>query len=515
MRNITASQAETAAAIQSPRINHRWWILLTFAAIAYLYFLLFLLSHTPVLLGGDQAFFWMYAQRMFGGQHVYRDFFQFTPPGADLVYLALFRIFGLRVWVTNAADLALGVALCWACFAVAEEIVQPYFASVATFLFLTVIYGRLLNGTHHLFSVLMVLCAVKVGMRSRTPHALLLVGCLLGLASFFTQTRGTMALIAFAAFLLWSSWRETKDWRFLMSQYAALGCAFAGTLLLLNALFIGSVGMRELWYFQITYVRTHMVHGPGTWSLGLPFSRGKLPQLAAYLGIYMLVPVTYTVAFVRLWQKRKRGDLRLDNVLLLALVGSSLFLEVAFSLNWLRLFAVAMPAMILLLWIVEQMGRVRQYGLALLWFLIAGIAIHQAWAAQRGNHAVVTTPGGEVAVSSSKSDELRWLVQRTQPGQFLFEAGGPGFSLPLQVRSPVFIDEIHANSESEPKYVLAAVRELESTRTPFVVWPSRLYDADDPTAARAIAFFRVYLEKRYYRSQVFPSGDEVWERKPD
>src|ERR1051326_8864119 len=164
---MTESQVQASISTKrAPRTERVLWCLLVLlAVVSYPYLNLFAFPHTPYLLGGDQAFFWMDAQRMLGGEHVYQDFFQFTPPGTDLVYLALFKLFGLRVWVTNATVLVLGVALCWVCFAVAREIMARGPAVLATLLFLTLIYGRLLNGTHHLFSLLIVMCAVKVGMR--------------------------------------------------------------------------------------------------------------------------------------------------------------------------------------------------------------------------------------------------------------------------------------------------------------------------------------------------------------
>ena len=60
----------------------------------YLYFNLFTLTGTPYLLDGDQVFLWVYAQRLLNGELVYRDFFQFTPPGTDLVFLSLFKLLG-------------------------------------------------------------------------------------------------------------------------------------------------------------------------------------------------------------------------------------------------------------------------------------------------------------------------------------------------------------------------------------------------------------------------------------
>jgi hypothetical protein len=124
------------------------------AAVAYLYLNLFALPRTPYLLSGDQVYFWMDAQRMMDGGRIYQDFFQFTPPGTDLVYLALFNVFGLNVWVTNAVVLTLGVVLCWLCFALASELLERRTALLAAALYLVLVYGKMLNATHHVFSAL-------------------------------------------------------------------------------------------------------------------------------------------------------------------------------------------------------------------------------------------------------------------------------------------------------------------------------------------------------------------------
>jgi hypothetical protein len=71
---------------------------LLFGSALYLSLNLFSLRGVPFLLGGDQAYFWMRAMRMLGGQRIYQDFLQYTPPGTDLVHLLFFRLFGLRLW---------------------------------------------------------------------------------------------------------------------------------------------------------------------------------------------------------------------------------------------------------------------------------------------------------------------------------------------------------------------------------------------------------------------------------
>jgi hypothetical protein len=44
----------------------------------YFYLNLFQLPNLPILLSGDQTFFWMNGQRMLHGERPYLDFFQFT-----------------------------------------------------------------------------------------------------------------------------------------------------------------------------------------------------------------------------------------------------------------------------------------------------------------------------------------------------------------------------------------------------------------------------------------------------
>jgi hypothetical protein len=55
-----------------------------FGSPVYLYVSLFAFPNIPFLLSGDQVYFWMNAQRMLHGEHIYQDCFQFTPPTNEL-----------------------------------------------------------------------------------------------------------------------------------------------------------------------------------------------------------------------------------------------------------------------------------------------------------------------------------------------------------------------------------------------------------------------------------------------
>jgi Dolichyl-phosphate-mannose-protein mannosyltransferase len=143
-----------------PTGSNRFTAIVLAGSAIYLYVNVFTFGGVPFLLGGDQVYFWTYGLRMLHGERIYHDFFTMHPPGTGLFYSTLFALFGERVWVTNLAVLLLGVLLCWVCFRIACQIMEEHLALLATWLFLVLVYGKMLNGTHHWFSVLAVMGAV-------------------------------------------------------------------------------------------------------------------------------------------------------------------------------------------------------------------------------------------------------------------------------------------------------------------------------------------------------------------
>jgi hypothetical protein len=493
-------------------------IILLLIAAAYLYLNLFALPNVPFLLGGDQAYFWMDGQRMLYGDLPYRDFFQFTPPGTDLFYLVMFKLFGPYIWVTNASVLVLGVALTWICCEVAGEIMDHRLAFFSALLFLMLIYGKALNGTHHWFSVLAVMSAVKIGQRPKASRwTIAAAGALLGVASFFTQTHGVAALLAFAIFLLWKRSQSEEPWRDLARSEFALFGAFAVVLITLNSWFIAMVGARQLWYDQITYVRRFMVHGIVSQFMGLPepLSLATLPRLAPYLFVYASLPIIYVLALWRCWRHRRNPTFRWEPATLLMLVGLFLLLEVSSSLNWLRLYAVSLPGIILLVWTVGRTQRVQRYAVVIMWALISTIAIHQTLSRYRSGYRTTETPGGKTAVSPGTYGKLQSMMHYTAGGQFIFQAAGPSLYLPLQLRNPLFMDAVETNQQTRPEQIAQAVQQLEAKKLQFVLWSPRLDAADqfDCSTEQAIAPLRNYIRERYKRVQVFSDQDELWERK--
>jgi hypothetical protein len=493
----------------------KWHSTMLLSAVAlYLFLCLFIFPRTPLLLGGDQTYFWMDAQRMLAGEQPYRDFFQFTPPGTDFFYLAIFRYLSSQVWVTNAVVIILGIALCWICLSVAREIMQPNFAALAAAFFVVFLYGRTLNATHHWFSCLAVMCAVKLRLRHSTRLWTAAAGALLGLASFFTQTRGIAAVMAFAIFIVWERYHNQGNWRRLFQDQLALLGGFFASLLVLSAHIVDLVGWRLVWYYQITFVRRYVVHGLMNLYVGLPepLTWHSLPRLSPYLFVYVAVPMICLGSAWRSWRGIRDPKFP-AGVALIAIVGTFLVVEVGCSLNWLRLFAVSMPGIILLVWITSRLAIGRRWAFTLLWTFVALLATRQVLFTQRQQTFTIKTPGGTLATSTQKREKLQWMVENRHPEDLFFEASGPSVYLPLQSPNPLYIEGLGLASQTLPEHIDLAIQQLEAKKVHFVLWPKALDTETDVAEPRLIAPLRDYLGRQYFPVHVFLDGEQVWQRK--
>jgi hypothetical protein len=491
------------------------WVLPSLCAVAafYLYVNLFISPRVPILLGGDQVYFWMDAQRMLHGELPYRDFFQFTPPGTDVVYFALFKFFGPHIWVTNLVVLALGVALCGICFSIAIQIMELELALPTTLLFLTLIYTRLLNATHHWFSVIVILCAVRVLLRRQSHAMIFCAGCLLGLAGFFSQSHAGAALLAFVVWLGWQHFREGKKW---LVDAAILLLGFATALGAAESYFIVVIGWKVLWYFQVTYVLHFMVGGPGTSFLGMPPWNGwrHFPSTVQYLTVYLLLPIVYVVTLWKCWKGSSEPLVceQHRKAMLVALTGSVLLFEVMFSLNWLRIYTISMPGVILLLWLVRSF-KARRMALRIVWAAILFIAATEIVHAHHG-YVVAELPAGRAAMEPEAYQKLEWIEQHTQPEEFFFDSAWPGVYLPLRLRNPVFAEGVGLDTETRPEFVQQAITQLDAKEVRYVLWSKQLNiqgNSEPPTSS--LAPLRLYLHERYKKVKVFADQDEIWQRE--
>jgi hypothetical protein len=379
----------------------------------------------------------------------YRDFFQFTPPGTDVFYLGLFKLLGPRIWALNAAVLLLGVALCWVWSLIAQQFMERRLAVLSTLLFVTRIYTRVLNATHHYFSLLAIMAAMAVLMREVTSRRLAVAGALLGVASFFTQTHGVAALIGLTLLLCWERYQPDDSWRSFWKKETILLFTFSITLLTLSTPFIATVGLKQLWYFQVTYVRKVMLKPLDVvYLLGIPlYLNWRALPLSFVIGEYMRHVFVYAVLIttylrVPLQCRRKLSPANsfCNRVALIALVGFSLLVEVFLSPNYVRVYTVSMAGIVLFVWLIGTSRRFRHYGLVGVWTLVVFLGLLQPWVTQHRMYITADLPAGKSAVDPHDFEKLSWGMNNTRSGDFLFEAPWPGMYIPLGLRNPVFLD---------------------------------------------------------------------------
>jgi hypothetical protein len=492
------------------------WFLLGAAVVLYLR--LFIPPFTPIMLGGDQSVFLTNAGRMLYGQVIYRDFFQFTPPGTTLIYFAFFKVFGQRAWIPNVVILLLGVGLTWLTVLIARKIVGRAAALLSGLLFLTFVYVYILDATHHRFSVLAVAAAVALVIETRTVARVFAAGALCGLASFFTQSRGVVTLLALIVFLLWEKREKRQSWDCLLKLGAVSCMAFAGTVAAANAYFIWKAGLARVAYCQVTFFLKYLpVYGYYMVDLPPVPPWHNLPKLGIFLFVHALVPLVYILLFVRCYRKAKTQPREhWDRLILVSIVGLFLFVEIAPAAMWIRLFGVALPAFITFVWFVSNSGRLGRAVAPSLWVIALTLAVAEPWWTQRHSRAALDLPVGRATFLDQNSyEKLKWIRDRTRPSDFFFEAGWPGFYFPLGLRNPAYMDMVSANDSTRPEQVGNVIACLEEQQVRFVLW-SMWLDApgDSRMAGDHLGPLRAYLRTHYHVVKVFDSNDEALERNP-
>src|SRR5215469_8365967 len=166
-------------------------IVLFVCGFVYLYLTLFATFRVPFDLSyGDNGLWFTEAQRILGGQVIYRDFFDILLPGVPYLDALLIRLFGARAWLPNVCMVSLGIAFLWASFIISCRLLSGLSALLPGFLFLVFALHNYFDPTHHLYSNLLIVVAVAVIAARRSSTRLVGAGTLCGLAAIFSQTHG-------------------------------------------------------------------------------------------------------------------------------------------------------------------------------------------------------------------------------------------------------------------------------------------------------------------------------------
>jgi len=497
----------------------RWFLVGT---TAFLYLLLFVPPATPVYLPGDVSVYQLNAMRMLDGQVIYRDFFQFTLPGTELVYFMLFKLFGIRTWIANAMLLALGFSLAWLSITISKRIMNGWATILPGLLFLTFAFHNWLDASHHWFSTIAVLTGLTVVIERRSPVRLAGAGALCGLAFFFTQFRGIVAVLGFAVYLLWERPRKAQSWRGFFKDEVALFAGFVAVIVAASTYFVWRAGFKQFLNYTVMFGVRHYPAFSTANSLKVYLfdppripPLHNLPFLLVYLFIHAFIPLTYVMVFVRYRREAPpRPRLPWDRLMLLNIIGLFLFLGVAPAPSLYRLCTVSLPALILVVWLGNSDSHLDRALRRLFWAFALMLAVIEALRVQTRLHGYLDLPAGRTAISEPVLYErYSWVLHHTRPSECFFEAVWSDYYVPLRLRNPAEVPYVTATDYTRPEQVRNVVEALEMNRVRFVEWSLELDLPREYTpAADHLGPLRSYLRTHYRVVKTFADSDQVWER---
>jgi len=500
---------------QPPNWFHRGFLLFT---AAFLYCDEFVPPATPIFTNADHVLNLHNATRMLDGQMIYRDFFRYTPPGTEVVYFALFKLFGVHAWIPNVMVVLLGLSLTWLCVFISRKVLSGFTAYLPGLMFLLIAFHSDLVATHHWYSVLAVTAALALIVEERSPRRLAGAAALCALASFFTQTRGVVAVLGLAIFLCWEHRKERNSGRSLLQAEAILAGVFSAVTLGLNLYFLWTVGVRRVLWCTVTFmVKYYPTDSASNSPQGyMAFMPGvahwySVPALLVWLFIYALLPLVYLLFLARCWSESgKRPDEPWDRLMLVSLMGLFLFAGAAPVPTYGRLCKESIPGLILFVWFIRSPGKFHFVVRQVVW--LGGAVMLTVFALHRPSRewSFLDAPLGRVAfMEPMERDRYKWLQAHTHPSERFFDAGGEVYFL-LGLRSPAEVEFLTCTDYTRPYQVRNLIESLEARQVPMVLWSPQL----DPGTCQSrpgdhLGPIRDYLQIHYHRVKVFEDSEAL------
>ncbi len=505
------------------------------ASSLYLYCFAFFPPFLPVFDGrADYQLYLAPAQRMYQGELIYRDFFEFLTPGTTLVDLLFFKLFGLRLWIPNLQIILLGAGLVWIGVAISRKLMRPSLALLPSALFLVDVRHYLLNPVHYWYSSLAAMAGIAALIERRTPVRILAAGFFCGLSSCFTQTRGLAAVVGFAVFLWWDCRQRQTGRREFFRNMALLAAGFVAILLLVNGYFIWKAAPERFFWCTVVYVLKYypreadwnsfmVLAGSFQGGSAVPDSLHAYEDTLRTLFDLGATPCICILVLARyLWRVGIKSWDDWDRPVLVAIVGLFLFLSIAPAPSPPRTVPGSLPAFILLGWLLDSPGKLQRALVRLCSVGVLAAATFSVIRSRPNEIGILTTAQGQIGSSDNGGPlfpDYEWVQQHTQPGDFFCEAAFPDMNFYLNLRNPTPLPRITNNGYTTPGQVKAAIDGLERHRTRYISWNTIFLDQipewENPSDDH-LQPLRDYIRNHYELVKVLNEPeDEIWERRTE
>lgn len=392
-------------------------------------------------------------------------------------------------------------------------------AALAGLACVVVLFGDRMDATHHWFSSLANLVAVLVLMPGSSRMRIGAAALLIAMAAFFTQTAGAVGLLACGA----GSWFEKRTGRISSSELGLRLGALAGITfaiwLALSGRFIVQAGVSRYWSEQVAALPRYTRFPAGFLvpHFSASFHVRSLISLGDHIVVYLLLLSVCPWVASRCWRRRAKARNTPEALFVLAALGIIQAVEVLPALNWNRMAAVAMPAVILGVWLTTRMGATGRRLAMACWCIVGAMIAVQSGATQLRRFPQLKLPAGDALLELEDVDELTWLVAHTRPGDCFFQVVNTRLYVPLALRNPTPADALSAGDATLPQWVDESVAGLKQCATRYILWEPQAgigrVEESHRTKSDHLDPLRAFLREQYVRTAVFANGDEMWERR--
>ena len=496
------------------------------AVFVFLYLHLFLVPFTPIYYEMDHVALLNDAKRMYEGEVLYRDFFDFTFPGSHSLYWALFSVFGSKYALANVVILLHGMAAAWLSLLISRKVIADNiyaYLPPAIYIFFGFRWFGI-DGEHRMLSPIFTILAIFFLIDKRTYGRIAVAGISCAFASFFTQQRGVLAAAAIGIFLFIEIGLRNREWATFIKSGLILSFSFFACLMLLLLPFILAAGADRFYestiLFLSSYVEDSSENNFYTFlsTLAKIRSFGTLVTIVAVF-YHALVPAIYGVSLIFLWRWRKDPLVKhKESFLLVVLLG--IFLAVGtLAPNTFRVYQIALPAVITLIWLIYNIKfRSVIFAKAAIILLIVfglalGLRLQSVW-----DPKILTTPSGHLAFTSPVVlERYEWLLENADPGDLVYETYNSHVNFPLNLRNPSRISILLNSGYTPPEQVKQAIDDLKTSKARYIIWDgSWTKEMDSLGPDEKLKPFYLFLTSNYRLRQKFTPYDlrdrEIWER---
>ena len=507
---FTVNAAPSAESEAAPP-QAKWpYLELGIVAAIFFYLHLFRFPFLPIWHWGDQSVFLEHAERMLHGAVLYRDLFQLNLPGTEYLYYLLFLCFGVRLWIAPLIVFVALTASTLLVYSLSRAVLRGSAALLPVAAFLVICQRSSMDGTHHLYSTLLVFAAVSLVVRARNYLWLCCAGTLLGLATLFTSSRGVFVAAGVCLFFIW----KFRDWGKALLAVCALLIPLVAVISAALTYLATSVAPRALFeslvVFPVHYFSAGRFNTRAMFFAELNSALPLRPHSVLLVGLWFAIKAAVPLLFIAFIARRLlfkpielRGSPSNQALVLYFFAGSFELLAQASSLSQARLNCAAAFAYILGAAMLHDSGKRRLIGTALAVTCLIGLA--EVTAAVIHPVQKLDSPRGSVVfLHGERYEMVAWLFRNAHPGDRLF--GDPDLNFALGLANPAEVQWVENDAFTRPEQVRKLLIALNRYPTRFFIWDD-VMDRSGP--GDNLQPLRVYLKEHYHLAQHFSGGAEI------